>query len=258
MSHDISLSECQDPSCQAAAIYQCPRCQFRSCSLRCCQAHKQSSKCNGKRDRTQFLPMNQMSDATLTSDYFFLEDVMRQVKKPRFAPAMHNKTEPATHPLLQQVDHMDRFQRLPQHYPQKVRKLVQAAGSRGTRIMIQPSGLSRHQENRSYLNKEGIIHWSVEIITIMEDSDGSHCCEKKERILAGPLAETSRVGDVVPITIPTGFACYLRRFPSVVHQPVNIDSTWKEALQDMTIIEFPTLYIGPKSTFSQAITEMES
>ncbi len=119
--------------------------------------------------------------------------------------------------------------------------------------MIQPSGLSRHQENRSYVNKEGIIYWNVEIITIMEGSG-----EERERVLTGPVAETSPVRDVVPIAIPTGFAYYLRRFPSVAHQPVNIDCTWKEVLQDMTIIEFPTLYIGPKSKFSQAIAEMES
>jgi hypothetical protein len=205
--------------------------------------------------------MNQMSDTTLTSDYFFLEDVMRHVKKPRLSLAIHTSTtEPETHPLLQKIDRTgsDRFQRLPQHLPQKMRKLVQAAASRGTRILIQPSGLSRHQENRSYVNKEGIIYWSVEILIYRERDDANQCCEKKERILAGPFAETSRVRDVVPTTIPTGCSYYLRRFPSVVHQPIHVDSTWKEILQDMTLIEFPTLYIGPQTKFPQAITEVES
>lgn len=264
MPFNISCPEkpCQNPDCKATAIYQCPRCQFRSCSLACCQAHKQRTKCNGKRDRTQYMPMHKMSDETLTSDYFFLEDVMRQVKKPRLSQPIHTSTEqPTTHPLLQKVDpsSSDRFQRLPHQLPQKTKKLIQAAASRGTRVLIQPAALSRHQENKSYVNKEGTIYWSVEIINYIEGRDSEDKQrEQKERLLRGPVAETSRLGDVVPTT-PSSAACYcIRRFPSNTYRPVNLDSTWKETLQDITVIEFPTIYIGPKAKFSLSIEEVES
>jgi hypothetical protein len=60
--------------------YQCPRCHFRSCSLQCCQAHKERTGCNGKRDRTAFVPMSRMTDSSVESDYHFLEDVLQQVE----------------------------------------------------------------------------------------------------------------------------------------------------------------------------------
>ncbi|KAL7527491.1 hypothetical protein ACHAXR_001980, partial [Thalassiosira sp. AJA248-18] len=65
------------------AIYCCPRCHTRTCSLACCRAHKEGSKsnnetvCNGKRDRTQFCMLKGFSDSQLASDYHFLEDVLK-------------------------------------------------------------------------------------------------------------------------------------------------------------------------------------
>lgn len=70
--------------CRAkTALYVCPRCRFRSCSLWCCLAHKGRLGCSGKRDRTSFLPVGRMTDATLQSDYHFLEDVLTQVDSGR-------------------------------------------------------------------------------------------------------------------------------------------------------------------------------
>lgn len=68
--------ECQ----KSVALYQCPRCHFFSCSLTCCRAHKERTKCNGKRDRTAFRSMRDMNDDTLLSDYHFLEDVLESVE----------------------------------------------------------------------------------------------------------------------------------------------------------------------------------
>lgn len=186
---------------------------------------------------------------------------MRQVKKPRQTAIIINNTteQEQTHPLLQKADHMERFPRISYSLPQKLKKLVQTAALQCTRVLIQPVGLLRHQENRSYVNKEGIIHWSVEIVTYNEGLEGDDTIEKKERRLVGPVAETSRVGDIVPKSISSTSLFYcLRRLPSTTCQPVNLDHTWKEILQAMTVIEFPTLYIGPKTKFSLTIEEVES
>ncbi|KAL7462742.1 hypothetical protein ACHAXS_003120 [Conticribra weissflogii] len=72
------------------AIYCCPRCSIKTCSLECCRSHKLQSNpidgqseqkaaivCNGKRDRTKFCSLNQFSDSQLASDYHFLEDVLK-------------------------------------------------------------------------------------------------------------------------------------------------------------------------------------
>lgn len=59
------------------AIYRCPRCHKFTCSLECCRIHKKTDACDGKRDRTQFCSVNRFTDSQLSSDYHFLEDVLK-------------------------------------------------------------------------------------------------------------------------------------------------------------------------------------
>ncbi len=60
------------------SIYRCPKCFVRTCCLACCKSHKEEAKCDGKRDRTAFVPLHQFKDSTLKSDYYFLEDVLNK------------------------------------------------------------------------------------------------------------------------------------------------------------------------------------
>ncbi|KAJ7774247.1 hypothetical protein DFH07DRAFT_878040, partial [Mycena maculata] len=63
------------------AIYTCPRCATRTCSLPCSAAHKtqKNSLCDGKRDKTAYVPPNKYGWGALMDDYVFLEDVGRKV-----------------------------------------------------------------------------------------------------------------------------------------------------------------------------------
>jgi hypothetical protein len=117
--------ECRDTNFR----YQCPRCSFRTCSLKCCKSHKERTGCNGKRDRTKFLPIAHMTDGTIDSDYHFLEDVLGAVERAKRAVGgasgniQHNKQgnkrqkknhevdnseehehTGAAHPMLQQIE----------------------------------------------------------------------------------------------------------------------------------------------------------
>jgi hypothetical protein len=68
------------PECRLRPVlYQCPRCRRRTCSLDCCRAHKQRYQCNGKRDKTAFINLGSMTDATLASDFHFLEEIIGQM-----------------------------------------------------------------------------------------------------------------------------------------------------------------------------------
>lgn len=58
------------------SLYRCPACMLRTCSLECCKSHKTQTNCNGKRDRTAFVPLHKFTDSTLSSDFHFLEDVL--------------------------------------------------------------------------------------------------------------------------------------------------------------------------------------
>ncbi|CBI38923.3 unnamed protein product, partial [Vitis vinifera] len=57
--------------------YTRPGCFVRSCSLPCVKAHKQHTRCTGKRQRTQFFPLSQFDDNLLLSDYNLFEEVKR-------------------------------------------------------------------------------------------------------------------------------------------------------------------------------------
>jgi hypothetical protein len=97
MSTDESKAGGSLPSCAICrakvALYRCPRCHTRTCSLACCRAHKGGGRggggsnrngdvgiaiaCDGRRDRAQFTPLGGFTDSILASDYHFLEDVLK-------------------------------------------------------------------------------------------------------------------------------------------------------------------------------------
>ena len=188
---------CQE--CRATEFcYQCPRCSFRSCSLACCRAHKERMDCNGRRDRTTFLRLAQMSDNTLTSDFHFLEDVIRNVdtgkrvlkhtraggsdnnnnhnkRQRRTTEQNDTKTASATpsHPLL----HASRTQTLPlvpevpahhntnwSHVSPRWRHVAKfALEQRSTKILFMPNGMQRRLQNTTQLKKD-VLYWTVEWI----------------------------------------------------------------------------------------------
>lgn len=59
--------------------YTCPACSKKTCSLKCCQTHKQLSKCTGVRDKTKFVKISEFSERELLSDYSFLEEQSRLI-----------------------------------------------------------------------------------------------------------------------------------------------------------------------------------
>ncbi|CAL1700908.1 unnamed protein product [Somion occarium] len=81
---DGSSTASQSPICaictKTAAVYTCPRCSTRTCSLACSQTHKtQGEGCSGVRNKAAYVPMNQYGYMALMDDYVFLEDVGRKV-----------------------------------------------------------------------------------------------------------------------------------------------------------------------------------
>jgi hypothetical protein len=47
--------------------YKCPGCQARTCSLACCEKHKQDSGCSGRRDRLAYVKLKEFDDKALMS-----------------------------------------------------------------------------------------------------------------------------------------------------------------------------------------------
>jgi hypothetical protein len=59
--------------------YKCPACAVKTCSLKCCKTHKELYSCNGQRDKTKFVKLNEFSERELMNDYNFLEEQSRLV-----------------------------------------------------------------------------------------------------------------------------------------------------------------------------------
>ncbi|KAF9076478.1 hypothetical protein BDP27DRAFT_1313405 [Rhodocollybia butyracea] len=80
VSYSVPASRVLCSVCNARyAIYTCPRCKLRTCSLPCSSSHKITTNCSGERDKAAFVTMRDYSWGTLMSDYTYLEEVGRKV-----------------------------------------------------------------------------------------------------------------------------------------------------------------------------------
>jgi hypothetical protein len=63
--------------CSAArAIYKCPKCDRRSCSLDCVRRHKADNACDGTQSRSNFMPINDINEKIIlngTSHYVIVQ-----------------------------------------------------------------------------------------------------------------------------------------------------------------------------------------
>lgn len=57
------------------AKYSCPKCEVKTCSLKCSRIHKAELACDGLRDKTKYLPMHQFDDVVCESDYRLLQSI---------------------------------------------------------------------------------------------------------------------------------------------------------------------------------------
>lgn len=83
--------------------YKCPRCSMFTCSLSCCNQHKKTNHCSGKRDKTAFVDLQDYSETHLRSDFHFLEDVLQSKNRAlkvgteragKFTKRKRHKSEP--------------------------------------------------------------------------------------------------------------------------------------------------------------------
>ncbi|KMZ09490.1 box C/D snoRNA protein 1 isoform X1 [Drosophila simulans] len=126
------------------ACYACPKCEVKTCSLPCVQIHKKELNCDGQRDRTKFVPLNEMTSREFMSDYCFLEECTRY--------AENRKSDPCK-----------RFTHDQRNLPVTQHRMRMAAKKRNINLRLQLENFSRHKENTTFLNwKLGRFHWRVE------------------------------------------------------------------------------------------------
>lgn len=283
----VSCQECH----KERAKYSCPACSQKTCSLECCKAHKIARNCSGKRNRTNYLPLAHMNDATLASDYHFLEDVLTQVDggKRLLQQVGATKSNAANHKKLNHRNENDndkqegesvhvmlkilenkndeeptqKKQRTSSNNNNKWLRLVQQAQERETTLMLMPPGMQRHETNTSwYQFKTDTIHWKVDLQIHSSDDN-----ERAQVVSIQKVDENTSLVQVLSKSIPENdvneYHLLLKKLPCPSNKPLYVELdrevTLKAALRDKTIIEYPTIEVVPKAAlqrFTRSIQEV--
>ncbi|RNF01169.1 hypothetical protein TraAM80_07168 [Trypanosoma rangeli] len=120
--------------CSDAAMYTCPGCGVRTCSLTCVRVHKKDSQCGGERDVAKKVPLSAFTDGQLQRDFHFLEDVRRTISNCRrgFSKVWHYT-----------------FRAL----PPPLHALREAAKKRGVVCQITSEGMKKRDANTSRFDR---------------------------------------------------------------------------------------------------------
>ncbi|KAI8610569.1 hypothetical protein BC830DRAFT_1069722 [Chytriomyces sp. MP71] len=136
-------------TCGSASKYTCPGCDMRSCSVGCVRTHKLATGCGGVRDKTKYVSMRAFGDATLVSDFAFLEDAARIADN----AARDLTTSGLGGPGENGDKEKSRFH--PVAGPKlsaRETHLLRNCKSRRIAIRFMPKGMSRHDTNRSFFH----------------------------------------------------------------------------------------------------------
>ena len=131
------------PLCEICRLetykYTCPACLIKTCCLTCINAHKATTKCNGKRNRAEYAPMESMNTTTLLSDYALLEESARAAQRARRTASAMAASAPR--PTL----------------PPALHHLQKTAEKHGVDLCFMQPGMSRRKNNstRVYNNSSG-------------------------------------------------------------------------------------------------------
>eukprot|EP00537_Pseudo-nitzschia_pungens_P010859 CAMPEP_0172389842 /NCGR_PEP_ID=MMETSP1061-20121228/6630_1 /TAXON_ID=37318 /ORGANISM="Pseudo-nitzschia pungens, Strain cf. pungens" /LENGTH=613 /DNA_ID=CAMNT_0013120075 /DNA_START=194 /DNA_END=2034 /DNA_ORIENTATION=+ len=190
---------------QQTALYQCPGCNIRTCSLQCCQAHKKRTKCSGKRTRGAYLPLCRMNDNTLRSDYFFMEEVLDTMPRARKISRLAEEGKLSstastttgmmgnTHGTNNNNTNNRQSKNLPKSMAsinKKAKRLVQQALRRGITLQIMPPILERHKSNSSwYCGPRDVMTWKVDVVLVPSTTTVSLAISEQEEDVFGVVSK---------------------------------------------------------------------
>lgn len=215
------------------AKYTCPRCEVKSCCLRCSSIHKRELECNGTRDRTKFIRMERFSNLDMSSDYHLLEEIGRSVANYRKGL---RKKNPRDHIL-----------------PSNLYRLQKSAQNQKIQLKYLPFHFQRHKANSTRLQyKENVIYWTIEFVfvnagclqilegLVMESTEIKVVLEK---CLSNPeysekLLDYSKVG--------LAGAKYFLKAEEIAGNKfyeIDINRSLSENLSGKVIIEYPIIHV---------------
>ncbi|XP_018562517.1 box C/D snoRNA protein 1 [Anoplophora glabripennis] len=215
------------------AKYTCPRCEVKTCSLKCNKIHKLEIECDGQRDRTKFIPLNKFTNLDLSSDYRLLEEITRSVEASR-----------------------KKFGKRWTHISGPLMKLRNAAKSKRITLKYLPYKFARRRANSTYLNyKTNIIHWQIDWVFV--SADNLKLTDKNvpeiapvSSVLSKHLSKQSdnclqeKLQYYQAADIP-GIRVLMKAEQTKGKKFYELDPTLtlRECLEKKLIIEYPTIYV---------------
>ena len=191
--------------------YRCPRCKIRTCSVSCITKHKSWNDCTGERDPTVYVkPSRLRTAAGIDHDYNFLhgiehslerkekilvgekalvqEDELRPrtVEEVKWIPGKYGRKRKV---LIKRELNTSKERAFPKPLANRLRVL-------NVRILRAPTGMARHRENQTSLNKKsGNVNWQIEWLTFGPKEEGNNTGAAPRTI----SRELLKVLDDVPI-----------------------------------------------------------
>ncbi|XP_065665946.1 box C/D snoRNA protein 1 isoform X3 [Hydra vulgaris] len=186
--------------------YTCPACKMKTCCLFCSKKHKNIKNCSGEREKVKYVARSDFNDMHLLNDLRFLEDVKRLVDNA----------------------HRDSKSKPNRRISKKLHLLQKAVKNRDCKLFRMAKGMQRWKENKTFYNvKEDALHWTIKFVfeeiyeTVIVRFFEYTNCQLDKKILLFFKHELEQGQDN-------------KRFTEV-----NIDSTVKESLKNMSILEYP-------------------
>ena len=128
---------------KAVSKYKCPRCSIGTCCLNCSKNHKTMFSCDGRKNKTMYVPMAKFDVHQLKQDYSFLDEVINvanKVKKVNY--------EKYRKPLEGRLKQLRQF----------------CKSKRGIKLLLPPPIFQRYTLNQTMvIRKENNIKWTLEI-----------------------------------------------------------------------------------------------
>lgn len=210
-----------------------------------------------------------MTDSTLESDYHFLEDVLRNVESSKRVlpqkkgniskkPKREETATEGPHSLLEDsatdIISSNLNDSEKKRIPPRLRKFHSRAIEGGVaKIHYMPQGMSRNTMNKCHIRRQKAgetLYWSVEWNIQEEDSS-------KPTVKLATVAETAALRTVcgaLESKIENMALLIKQRRPDWSddkYVQLNIDGTLKEALEGLTLIEFPTIKVIPEQRLQE-------
>ncbi|KFO72764.1 Box C/D snoRNA protein 1, partial [Cuculus canorus] len=221
------------------AKYRCPRCMKYSCSLLCVKKHKLALSCNGVRDKTAFVSVNEFTDLNLLSDYRFLEDVGRTADAAARHLTMHRSTGKRF---------MSSLRNKAQRYDIDLR--------------ILPAGFTKRRENSTTFNRaEDKFYWHLKLVFPHSHAEYTSKRVPDDRTLTDILKPYIDPVESDPVVcqrlkiyaaapqsdIQILMKIENRRQNSVRYNELDASRSLLDNLKGKVIIEYPTLFVVLKT-----------